>query len=207
VHAFAHMCLRFEVLDDCSVLMVWGHDSMWNYPSNQYFPATTSFSILPVSWATINANFTFKLYSDVAVWFAFLVGVALLATTSHFVPAVRHVLHTRVRVSSSCLSSKSVVASWFGMFPFGATVGELLMLIAISCLYAFWASYWPGFLYNRITGDDQGDGSGETLLNVNIAARTVGHCAYVSILFFFFFFFSMSVRWRQWKRFDFSRAH
>jgi hypothetical protein len=131
------------------MLVVRFEISLWNFNASFYFPFVSPKSILPASIAIVSPRFSFKLYTDVAVYYAALGFVALLALLAHAFPSLRRLLHRR----ASFRLSMDPFRSLFG-WNIGArvakrdseigTVGEWLVLLMIIGLFTFWPIYFTG---------------------------------------------------------------
>ena len=139
----------------------------------------------------------FKLFTDVVVYFAYLVMVVVAGLASHLWPPCRRRMHARLRL---CTSRP---CKWFNVFPHGVSVGELACMASAIGMYGFWVLYW-GFLYSRIRADaaipvddSPPPGTpGDPHAGFNIAARTVGHLATLSVSFLLF----PAARGSLWER-------
>jgi hypothetical protein len=152
---------------------------IWVYPNNYYFPHNDESNLwFNSAWAKITEKFILKIYTDTAVYYMFFFMIAILAAVAHVNDDVRKFLHRRVDVSAECCKSEShpaashAVSSWFGLYPYGATYGELLLITALIGLFIFWAVYFSGFIKWRevtlLLIDDP-------YIALNIAARVSGH--------------------------------
>eukprot|EP00455_Lapot_gusevi_P040909 TRINITY_DN4681_c0_g1_i1.p1 TRINITY_DN4681_c0_g1~~TRINITY_DN4681_c0_g1_i1.p1 ORF type:complete len:591 (+),score=160.58 TRINITY_DN4681_c0_g1_i1:377-2149(+) len=88
---------------------------------------------------------------------------------------VHSFLMKRVRVHGG---SNTWLGTWFGLFPHGACVGELLLLVLVLGLYVFWSVFWPYFVYNRMKSEDQ---LNDDYLAMHVAARVLGHVSTLSM--------------------------
>ena len=168
---------------------------VWNFSSTSYFPSQ-SLDSLGNSWSLLDPGLKFvlgpppadtvnwqqaivyvKLYSDVVVYFTFVLGVAALGCVGTYVPALRRALHRRY----NCALPAALAA--VDPFPQGASLGELLLAAALAGLYAYWALYW-GFLYTRITNEAAALGDAHPRLHV--AARVFGHLTTLTMSFLCF---------------------
>jgi hypothetical protein len=168
---------------------------VWNFSSTSYFPSQ-SLDSLGNSWSLLDPALKFvlgpppadplnwqqpivyvKLYSDVVVYFTFVLGIATLGCVGTHVPAVRRALHRRY----NCALPAALAA--VDPFPQGACLGELLLAAALAGLYAYWVAYW-GFLYTRITNEAAALGDAHPRLHV--AARVFGHLTTLTMSFLCF---------------------
>ena len=85
-----------------------------------------------------------KLYQDVVVYFAIVVGVVILGVTGTYHPPLRKLLHRRF--------SMSYIPKIMNLWPTGASAGELLLFSVYLGLNAYWFWFWStGFLYRKTT--------------------------------------------------------
>ena len=131
------------------LLIVFAASSLspiWNYSFHSYSAATSTFSLLPAT-PIGPRNFVFKLYIDTVVFYAWLALLALGGA-----------ICTRRRARSArCLSKRlrlpctrvRWIRTWVHPYPLGVSLGELVLLAAVSTLYAWWVWYWR-WGYSRI---------------------------------------------------------
>ncbi|EDQ89066.1 uncharacterized protein MONBRDRAFT_37160 [Monosiga brevicollis MX1] len=124
------------------LFLVWGFSdgtfsAVWNYSAHSYFMATSSFAVIETE---VDNQFYFKVYEDTLVYFAFLTFVVVLGVITHFSPRIQRTMHTRYKVYAP-LSS---------YLPYGVTVGETLLLLAVAGLAGYWLYFWR-WGYDRIT--------------------------------------------------------
>ena len=129
-------------------------------------------NVLPASIANVAANFNFKLYADVCVYYVFVGAIAVAAAASHWSPRARRVLRRRVNVACG----KGQLGSWFGLFDRGASVAELALLAGVAALFAFWFGYWMFFVRRRLE-NPANDQSQDSQFGLHVLARALGHMA------------------------------
>lgn len=135
-----------------------------------YFQAASEWNLLPASLANVSSKFSFKLYTDVLVYYVVLFSIAIIGFISHVYSPLRRVLKTRITWIGG---KKSLISSWGYLFEYGATVGELLFLAAIIGLFIFWGFWWTYF----ITARQQHQRTPKDDFGLQIAARVLGHLA------------------------------
>ena len=85
-----------------------------------------------------------KLYQDVVVYFAIVVGVIILGVTGTYHPPLRKQLHKRFSVA--------FIPKLINLWPTGASAGELLLFAVYLILNAYWFWFWStGFFYRKST--------------------------------------------------------
>lgn len=131
-----------------------------------------SWSLLPVTTALARTGISkalvyVKLYSDVVVFYTFLLVVGGLGVVGTYSPSLRRWLHKRLRAPPSLPPLRY-------LFPQGVCLGELILATALGGLYVYWCVYW-GVIYTRFKEEvvQYGDKSGGSFLQP--AARLLGH--------------------------------
>ena len=170
---------------------------VWNYSSTSYFSSQAldgldsgkSWSLLdpslklvlgpppadPTAW--MQPVVYIKLYEDVVVFFAVLLGVAAVGVAGTYHPPARRALHRRVNVGLP----KALAA--VDPFPLGASVGELLLAAALAALYAYWVWFWST-RYTRITSEAAA--LADAYPRLHVAARVSGHLTTLTMAFLAF---------------------
>jgi flagellar biosynthesis protein FlhB len=109
----------------------------------QYFPFQSPMSLLPASFNDwFGPKFNIKLYTDVLVYYSFLLFIAMLAVASHYMPSLRRLLHTTVVRRSD---SEGALR----------TIGEYLLWCSVIILFVFWTVYFATILPAREKDDVQ----------------------------------------------------
>lgn len=87
-----------------------------------------------------------KLYLDVVVYYGTvfcLVGCGLLST--YWIP-LKRILHHRIPIYNC------IIFQYVNIWPHGITRGELLLVLTLTGLHAFWCWYWTqGWSYRKFT--------------------------------------------------------
>lgn len=106
---------------------------VFNYSPQSYFPAKSEYSL--VDWA-IGSRFQVKMYSDVVVYYSFIVSLIVLGCCAQ-VTVVKRCMHKRFK---------------FPFLRFGMTVGEALVVLCFIGLATSWLVYWR-WIYHRIVDE------------------------------------------------------
>jgi predicted ferric reductase len=171
----------------CAVL-----SDLWNFSATSYFPYVSTWSLLPSSFVisfgpvpdpndktSINPIVVVKLYEDICVYYALIVGVALIGVVGTYTRAGRRILHRRYDLD--VFNSQKWWPSSLRFFPQGATFGEMLILCVGATLYIYWVYYWR-YKYTRIQSEATSEG--ETIYwALNVWARVMGHMTTLTMSF------------------------
>jgi predicted ferric reductase len=161
---FPGFCTIMTVLS-LSLVATFCFSPVFNYSAQNYFTSVSPYAVANIRLSHL---FVAKVYEDALVFYIVLGTIAAAALVSQASPAVKRLLHRRLRVPGD--------PSWpRHPFPHGVSVGELLVVAAVAGLYAYWLYYWR-FKYTRIEKESKPD----THPLAQIWARVFGHFSNLS---------------------------
>lgn len=156
----------------CSMILPPGWERVAGNTFMSYAKSTTDaiYTFLdPLATITLAGTKMFvKLYVDVCIYFMSLFLVILIGAIGTYNLQIRRWLSTRIIVNKNFPLASHRVVSY----------GELILSVAITGLYGYWAFYW-GVKYQRIQ-DDAFHKYAEPRPVLHVAARAMGHMATLS---------------------------
>lgn len=151
--------------------------SIWNFSAGSYFPATSPYALNPESWSIGSGDkaFIFKMYPDPLIFYCTIMAVVLGGAATYCLPLWRSTMHKRVGGGSP--APAGTWARWLHPFPWGTTVGEVLVVSLLVMLYVAWFLYWSVF-FTHI--EEEAKSNGQMHPQFQRWARVFGHMTTLS---------------------------